>query len=159
LEVKEHALRIASGKDGKMTTTSGATEFSLAYSNQGGAAVLQGSFADARQIQTVLLGHARAGDNDFGLAVRQYLMEISDPATVDTISDLASELVGRYCPGVTVNALVTQLISAQESPAGRGTNSLVIGVSLGNPGVTNTFPFALLVGQGGNGVVESSLIF
>ena len=140
-----------------MTAEAGAREFRMALSDRGQAAEESGDLADARRIQSVLFGTGRAGDTRFGVDVTSYLMEISDEATLSELRSRAQEAIARNLPGVQVNALFIELIPSATEPAGRGTNSLAIGVSLGVD-EANSFPFVLAVSPGRDGGLVSRLV-
>jgi hypothetical protein len=143
-----------------MTNAAGATEFSMSFSDRGLATQVDGDLADATRIQTILLGHTRAGDSQFGLNIRNYLMELGDAGTIQEIETEAGSLIARYAPNVSVLQLVVELISAAQDPAGRGTNSVVIGVSLGGAaGSSNVFPFAIVMTGATTGTIVSQLVF
>lgn len=139
-----------------MTTASGATEYKLQFSDRGGLEELSGHEADARRIQTVLFGHQMAGMTEFGLEVQKYLFEFSDSSTLEEIQDRATSLIALYCPGVRVLGLVVQRISAANDPSGRGTNSIVIGISLGRDDAP-AYDFGLAASNTAGGLVVSTL--
>ena len=139
-----------------MTKNAGATEFSLAYSPRGGLVTRTGYLADAKRIQNVLFGRPRAGDVDFGLAIQTYLMEIADDQTRSEIHRKATQLIAKYCPNVNVRALVVEVPPASVDPTGRGSNTVVIGITLGTrDGDVN---FALLGTRKPEGTLVSSLV-
>jgi hypothetical protein len=131
----------------------------LAYNDRGGVETLSGSAADARRIQNVLFGSARAGDGSFGLNVQNtYLMELADDQTISEIQDEASRLISTYCPGVRIAALIVEKLDAKRDRTGRGgTNTLLVGISLGESD-GSTFDFALTASRTTKRSVVSTLV-
>ena len=140
-----------------MTTSAGAAEFRLAFSDRGGLETLTGPLADARRIQNVLFGHPRAGDADFGLNLQSFLMEFTDDQTIGVIEDRARTLISTFCPGVVLRGLVVEVPAVGRDPAGRGTNTLIIGLSLGLAS-GGTYDFAVVGTKTAKSTVVSSLV-
>jgi len=138
-----------------MTSKPGATEFTFAFSNVGGAVELTGNQADARRIQNVLLGKRRSGCSPYGLDLKSYLLEIRDSQSTAEVEGRATEQVSRYTPGIRVNALVVEQPETQAGGRDRR-HSLVVGVSLGSQ--SGSYNFGLLAFQDPTGSVVSNLV-
>jgi hypothetical protein len=133
----------------------------MSFSDVGNATEASGTLADAQRIQAVLFGAPRAGDANFGMQILSYLYEFSDANTLNSLQNTGQALVNRYLPGISLVQFVVELVPASQDPAGRGTNSIVIGVSLGNAseGAGNTFPFAILATATSQSTLVSQLVF
>jgi hypothetical protein len=140
-----------------MVTTAGATEFQMGFSDTGNALAFTGTYADALRVQEVLLGCARAGDDQFGLDARSYLFGLSDAADVAGLQSSGAGAIARYLPGVQLQEFVVELLPAASAPQGGGKNVLIMGVSLGTQ--ANTFPFAVVLSAGSPTQVVGSLVF
>lgn len=140
-----------------MSSSPGKTEFKLQYNDRGTLATLTGPEADARRIQNVLFGHAFAGNAEFGIDLQSYLMEPSSPEVIGEIESKVSTLIKKYCPEVRVNAILVDLQDVTHGPVGRGTNTLILGISLGADN-GQSYDFALVGSRDAKGAVVSSLV-
>lgn len=140
-----------------MSSTPGKTEYKLQYNDRGSLTALTGPAADARRIQNVLFGHVVAGDADFGIDLQSYLMELSSPEVIGEIESKVSTLIKKYCPDVRVNGILIDLQDVANGPVGRGTNTLIIGISIGTEN-GQSYDFALVGSRTAQGTVTSTLI-
>ena len=140
-----------------MSKAPGKIEYRLEYSDREGVVELSGAMADAKRIQNVLFGHSRAGESLFGADITSYVMEFSDSATINEIRSKVSASIAKWCPDVEVRQVAVELLPAAQDPTGRGTNTLIIGLSIGSA-LGDDLDFAVIATQDIGARVRSSLV-
>jgi hypothetical protein len=124
-----------------MTSTPGATEYTLSVADRGGLTALGGPQADARRIQNLLFGQGRAGNWRFGVSIQGYVAEFLDSGTIGEIETTIQQAIKSELPGVQVLALVVQPGAATGSAFSPARRTLIIGFTLGT--AAGPYSFAL----------------